>query len=162
MPPFIPFEFQIIGEKMDKKKSLLNVFVSVGFKIITTVMVLFVKRLLIQICGNEVNGLNALYLSIISFLAVTELGVGSAITFCMYKPIVEGDQAQVAALYGLFQRIYRIVGMAILVMGLLLTPFMHHFAADYTALDVELLRRCFGAYLLYIGIRELRKKRTPK
>jgi len=31
-----------------------------------------------------------------------------------------------------------------------------------TALDVELLRRCFGAYLLYIGIRELRKKRTPK
>ena len=31
-----------------------------------------------------------------------------------------------------------------------------------TALDVELLRRCFGAYLLYIGIRELCKKRTPK
>lgn len=31
-----------------------------------------------------------------------------------------------------------------------------------TALDVQLLRRCFGVYLLYIGIRELRKKRTPK
>ena len=35
--------------------------------------------------------LNALYLSIIGFLSVAELGVGSAITFCMYKPIVEGD-----------------------------------------------------------------------
>lgn len=30
-----------------------------------------------------------------------------------------------------------------------------------TALDVALLRRCFGAYLLYIGIREFCKKRTP-
>ena len=31
-----------------------------------------------------------------------------------------------------------------------------------TALDVQLLRRCFGVYLLYIGIREFCKKRTPK
>ena len=31
-----------------------------------------------------------------------------------------------------------------------------------TALDVQLLRRCFGGYLLLIGIRELCKKRTPK
>ena len=48
---------------MDKKKSLLNVSVSIGFKIITMIMVIFVKRMLIQVCGNEVNGLNALYLS---------------------------------------------------------------------------------------------------
>lgn len=30
-----------------------------------------------------------------------------------------------------------------------------------TALDVELLRKCFGAFLLYIGMRELLQK-TPK
>ena len=139
MPPFIPFViYEISGERMDKKKSLLNVFVSVGFKMITMVMVIFVKRLLIQICGNEVNGLNALYLSIISFLAVTELGVGSAITFCMYRPIVEGDNSRVSALYILFRQIYRIIGIVILTMGLILTPFLHHFAADYAALDVDL------------------------
>jgi len=137
MPPFIPFEFQIIGEKMDKKKSLLNVFVSVGFKLITMVMVIFVKRLLIQYCGNEVNGLNALYLSIVGFLAVAELGVGSAITFCMYKPIVEGDQRKIAALYGLFQRVYCLIGTIILCVGLMLAPFIQYFAADYAVLDVD-------------------------
>ena len=31
-----------------------------------------------------------------------------------------------------------------------------------TALDVGLLRRFFGAYLLYIGVRELVQKRRPK
>lgn len=138
MPPFIPFViYEISGERMDKKKSLLNVFVSVGFKMITMVMVIFVKRLLIQICGNEVNGLNALYLSVVGFLAVAELGVGSAITFCMYKPIVEGNQEKIAALYGLFQRVYNLIGTVILCAGLLIAPFIHYFAADYAVLNVN-------------------------
>lgn len=123
---------------MDKRKSILNVTVSVGMKIITMFMVIFVKRFLIRICGNEVNGLNALYLSIVGFLAVAELGVGSAITFCMYKPIVDGDDGKVSALYHLFQQVYSAIGVIILIAGLAISPFIHHFAADYTLLDVDL------------------------
>lgn len=142
---------------MDKKKTFLNVSVSVGFKIATMLMVIFVKRILIQTCGNEVNGLNALYLSIVGFLSVAELGVGSAITFCMYKPIVEGDNRKVSALYSLFQRIYSVIGGVILILGLLIAPFIHYLAADYTLLDVNLrttfilmlvsvvVTYCFGA-----------------
>lgn len=123
---------------MDKKKSIINVVVSISFKVITMVMVILVKRILIRTCGNEVNGLNALYLSIVGFLSVAELGVGSAITFCMYRPIVEGNNRAISALYGLFRRLYRIIGCVILVMGLAITPVIHFFAADYTALDVNL------------------------
>ena len=123
---------------MDKRKSFLNVTVSVACKLVTIVLVIFVKRALIQTCGNEVNGLNALYLSIIGFLSVAELGVGSAITFCMYKPIVEGDNQQVSALYQLFRRLYSLIGGIILIGGLLLTPFIHHFAKDYSILDENL------------------------
>ena len=123
---------------MDRRKSILNVTVSLVFKIITMILVIFVKRILIQTCGNEVNGLNALYISVIGFLAVAELGVGSAITFCMYKPIVEGDHQQVSALYQLFRRLYLIISGIILAGGLLITPFIHHLAKDYAALDVNL------------------------
>ena len=123
---------------MDKRKSILNVTVSVGFKIVTMVMVIVVKKFLIDTCGNDVNGLNALYLSIIGFLSVAELGVGSAITFCMYKPIVEGDNNTVSALYHLFRRIYMAIGGVILVGGLALTPFLSYFAKDYKQLDVDL------------------------
>lgn len=123
---------------MDKKKSILNVSVSLVFKIVTMVMTIVVKRLLIQVCGNAVNGLNSLYLNIIGFLAVAELGVGSAITFCMYKPIVEGNDDQVSALYGLFQRLYLSIGGIILVAGLCLAPFIHLFARDYAMIDVDL------------------------
>lgn len=123
---------------MDKRKSILNVAVSVSFKLITMVMVILVKRLLIQTCGNDVNGLNALYLSITGFLSVAELGVGSAITFGMYRPIVEGNTDKVSALYGLFQRLYRIIGCLILLAGVLIAPFLPKVAADYASLDVNL------------------------
>ena len=123
---------------MDKKKSILNVSVSLVFKVATVVMSILVRRVLIRSCGNDVNGLNSLYLSIIGFLAVAELGVGSAITFCMYRPIVEGDNAKVSALYHLFRRLYLLIGGVILVCGLAITPFIHYFAKDYGQLDVNL------------------------
>jgi len=123
---------------MDKKKSILNVSISITFKLITMVMAIVMKRILIHCCGNEVNGLNALYLSIIGFLAVAELGVGSAITFSMYRPIVAGENEKVSALYHLFRRWYWIIGGVILAAGLALTPFIHHFARDYSQLDVDL------------------------
>lgn len=123
---------------MDKRKGLLNISVSLGFKILMMVVVIIVKRYLIQFCGNEVNGLNSLYVSIIGFLSVAELGVGSAITFCMYKPIVEEKKETVAALYHLFNKIYLIVGAIVLTSGLVLVPFIPFLAKDYDSLDVNL------------------------
>ena len=101
-------------------------------------MAIVVKRILIDTCGNEVNGLNALYLSIIGVLSVAELGLGTAITFSMYKPIVEGDGDQVSALYHLFRKLYLGIGALILTAGMLLLPFLHYFAKDYTQLNVNL------------------------
>lgn len=122
---------------LDKKKSRINIGVSLAFKVMTMIMVIVVKRVLIRTCGNDVNGLNSLYASIIGFLSVAELGIGGAITFCMYKPIVEKDFNKVAALYRLFYRVYLIVGGLILVAGLALTPFVKYFAKDYGTLDVN-------------------------
>lgn len=123
---------------MDKKKSILNISTSVLCRLITIALSIVVKRMLIFACGNEVNGLNALFLSLIGFLSVAELGVGSAITFCMYKPIVDEDHNKVAALYHLFQKVYMIVGAIMLVGGLVMTPFLPHFAKDYTQLNVNM------------------------
>ena len=123
---------------MDKRKSILNVSVSMGLKVAVLLAGFVVRRYLILFCGNEVNGLNSLYLSIIGILAVAELGISSAITFCMYRPIVEGDSGKVAALFHLLRRLYLVVGGVIFLSGLGLMPFLHHFARDYAQLDVNL------------------------
>lgn len=120
---------------MDKKRGLKNVIVSISFKIILLIGAILVRRFLIKYAGNEVNGLNSLYLSIIGFLSVAELGVGSAITFCMYKPIVEGDDNKVSALYHLFTKLYLIIGAIILAAGCILIPLLPYLAADYQEIN---------------------------
>lgn len=116
---------------MDKQKSILNVTISVASKIVTLVLAVVVRRLLIDRCGNDVNGLYALYVSIIGFLSIVELGVGGAITFCMYRPIVEGDNDKVSALYHLFRKLYLLIGGAILLGGILIAPFVPFFVNDH-------------------------------
>ena len=123
---------------MDKKKSILNVAVSIVFKIILLVGAILARRFLIKYTGNEVNGLNSLYVSIIGFLSVAELGVGSAITFCMYKPIVEGDNVKVSALYHLFTKLYLVIGAVIFVCGCIVLPLLPYLASDYKAIDQNL------------------------
>jgi len=123
---------------MDKKKSILNISVAVALNGVTMVMAIWIKRLVIQCCGNEVNGLNSLYASIIGTLSIAELGVGTAISFCMYRPIAEGNKKKVAALYNLFFTSYLLIGGIILLAGMLLLPNMRFFAKDYTRIDENL------------------------
>lgn len=123
---------------MKNKRSILNVAVSIFFKIVLFAGSFLVRRYLIRFVGNDVNGLNSLYLSVIGVLSVAELGIGDAIIFCMYKPIVEGDTAKVSALYTLFKRIYAIIGVIIAVAGCGVMPFLPHLAKGYAALDINL------------------------
>lgn len=123
---------------MDKKRSLLNVSVSIGFKFVIIILEIFARRFLIRYVGNEINGLNSLYISILDFLAIAELGVGGAITYCMYQPIVDGDREKTAALYHLFQKLYWIIGAVIVVVGCAIMPLLPYLAKDYSEANVNL------------------------
>ena len=116
---------------MDKRKGMLNIAVSLVFKVFLLVGSIIVKRFVIIHLGNDINGLNALYLSIVGMLTVAELGVGEAITFCMYRPIVEGDKDKVAALYRLLTKIYLAVFAVIIVSGICVMPFLKNLAKGY-------------------------------
>ena len=121
---------------MDKRKGIINVAVSIFFRFFMLAS-LVVRRFLILYIGNDVNGLDSLYTSLIGFLSVAELGVGTAITFCMYKPVVEQDEAKISALYQLFTKSYRVIGLIVMAAGLCLIPFLPYFAKDYSDLNVN-------------------------
>lgn len=39
--------------------------------------------------------LSSLFTSVLSILNISELGIGTAITFCLYKPVAEDDKTMV-------------------------------------------------------------------
>ena len=118
---------------MDKKRSILNVSVAIFFKLILFALSVFARRCLIKYVGNDANGVNSLYSSIVGVLAIAELGVGSAITFSMYQPIINNEKEKIAALYKLFIKIYRIIAGLILIAGLAITPFLPLLTKNYQA-----------------------------
>lgn len=122
---------------MDKKRSILNVSVSIISRIILLFAGIIVRRLLIQYIGNYVNGLNSLFGSIIGTLSVAELGIGRAIVYSMYNPIVKGDDRQVSALFHLYEKVYRVIGLVILIGGLGVMPFLPYMISDYEKLNVN-------------------------
>ena len=81
-----------------------------------------VRTAMIYVLGAEYLGLGSLFTSILSVLNLTELGVGSAMVFSMYKPIAEDDTPRICALMSLFRKYYRIIGSVILVVGIVITP----------------------------------------
>lgn len=122
---------------MDKKRGVLNISASVASRILLLFIALFIRRLLIQNIGNDVNGLNSLYTSIIGLLSVAELGVGSAIVFSMYRPIVDGDDRTVGALFCLYKKLYRIIGAVIFIAGSVVMPFLPRLINDYESIGVN-------------------------
>lgn len=81
-----------------------------------------VRTAMIYVLGAEYLGLGSLFTSILSVLNLTELGVGSAMVFSMYRPIAEDDASRICALMSLYRKYYRIIGSVILVVGIAITP----------------------------------------
>ena len=89
------------------------------------IMVPFVMRTaMIYLMGVQYLGLNSLFTSILQVLNLAELGVGSAMTYSMYKPITEDDNATICALMKLYRTYYRLIGIVIALLGCALTPFI--------------------------------------
>lgn len=107
----------------------------------------FVSRtVILYTLGTQYLGLSGLFSSLLSFLALAELGVSNALVFSMYKPIAEGDEETVCALLALYRKLYRIIGVFILVAGLICVPFLHVFIKGEVPADVNLYV-LYGLYL---------------
>ena len=70
-------------------------------------------------------------------LEVAELGIGSAIVFSMYKPILEGNTGKIAGLYSLYKKLYRVIGVVIFSAGLVVMLFLPRLIGDYDKITVN-------------------------
>ena len=112
--------------KLERTKNAARNVVFDGTSEIVNLLFPFVIRSVMLHClGTEYLGLNGLFKSLLSFLNLAELGVGSAMVFSMYKPIAEDDTQTICALLRLYRTLYRIIGLAIAVVGLLLMSVLH-------------------------------------
>ena len=119
-----------------------NVIAGFVLKIYQMLGPFVIRTVLIHVLGMEYLGLNSLFTSILQVLNLTELGVGSAMVFSMYKPIAEDDHDTICELMKLYQVYYRIIGIVLLIAGLLITPFISRLIKGDVPSDINI-------YILY-------------
>lgn len=120
-----------------------NIFVGSLGQIINVLLPFVSRTVLIYTLGAEYLGLSSLFTSILQILNLSELGISSAIVYSMYKPIADGDDSKVCALLNLYKKCYRIIGLIIAGVGLILLPFLRRLIKGDVPADVNI-------YVLYI------------
>lgn len=123
--------------------AIRSLFWGVFAKIATFVFPFIVKSVIIQIFSVEYNGLESLFSSIFQILNFSELGIGSALLFVMYRPIAEHNIEKVNYILAFYKRCYRWIGSVILIAGLLLMPALTHLVKGDVPYGINI-------YILYV------------
>ena len=121
------------------KNAARNMLFDGMLKMLNIVVPFIMRTVMLHYLGMQYLGLNGLFKSILSFLNLAELGVGSAMVFSMYNPIAEDDAESICALMRLYRTFYRIIGLFIAVVGLALTPFLRNLISGEIPQDMNLV-----------------------
>lgn len=90
-----------------------------------TILLSFVSRTcFIYKLGDLYNGIGSFFGNIFAVLSLTELGVGTALTFALYKPIAENNIQKLSSLMLFYKKVYEFIALIIFLLGLLLLPFL--------------------------------------
>jgi len=104
--------------------SIRNVKYTAIAQAVNFLIVFISRRIFLKILSTEYLGLNGTFSNIISMLSLAELGLGSAICFCLYKPIYNKDEKLINSIMAFYRKAYNIIGIAVFAIGALLTPFL--------------------------------------
>lgn len=125
-----------------------NIVWGIVEKIITILMPFICRTVFIKVLGAEYLGLNSLFSSILQVLSISELGIGTAIVFSMYKPIAEDDEETLCALLNVYKKIYQVIGTVILAVGLSIIPILPKLISGSYPLEINI----YALYLIYLLI----------
>lgn len=124
-----------------------NIVFGTMLKIYQMVIPFMMRTAMIYLLGVEYVGLNSLFASVLQVLNIAELGVGSAMVYSMYKPIAEDDKITICALMNLYKIYYRVIGMIILGLGIIIVPFIPKLISGHIPIDINI----YILYLLNLG-----------
>lgn len=109
---------------MRAENSAKNAIVGIGSQGLVLILDFLVRTVFIYTLSEEFLGINGLFTSVLTILSLSELGVGSAIIYALYKPLAEKDEEKIRQLMELFRKAYRIIGCVVLLLGFILIPFL--------------------------------------
>ena len=107
----------------------------------------FVSRIIfVKVLSDVYLGVNGLLSNVLGLLALSELGISTAISYSLYKPLADKDTNKIKVLMRFYQKAYRVIAFIILILGLILVPFLPWFIKDTSGIE-----NLTFIYLIFLG-----------
>ena len=128
-------------------KSLKNAKIGAFFFIISIFAQFFTRKIFLDFLGDEFIGLTSTLRSVLGFLNLAELGIGTAIGYALYKPIFENNRSEINKIIALLGILYKNIGLFILGIGILISFFFPYFFGE-TEFSLPLIYFVFFSFLV--------------
>lgn len=105
-------------------KSILNARVNLLFIFLSVLIAFFSRKIFINSLGVEFVGLTSTFQSVLGFLNLAELGIGTAIGVSLYKPLADNDHKSIDEIVSVLAFMYSRIGLFILSVGVIISLFL--------------------------------------
>lgn len=117
---------------MRTKNALKNISGSFFNNLLLNILRFISRTIFIKVLGETYLGINGMLSNVLGILAFADLGIGSAISFSLYKPLAEKDNEKIKSLMRFYKKAYIVVALVVLTAGLVILPFLYFFVKDGT------------------------------
>ena len=127
-------------------RSVMNVKVGMFFYMLTFLFAFFSRKIFLDCLGAEFMGLTGVLQNILSYLNVAELGIGTSMTFFLYKPLQQEDQQKTCEIMSVLAYLYRCIGWSIGAIGVVIS-LSFPFFFDGLSFQLPLIYFAFYSFL---------------
>ena len=125
------------------KNAITNTIFDIWAKVFRSAFPFIMRTVMLHTIGIGYLGLNGLFSSVLQVLSISELGISSAIVYCLYEPVAKNDTRQICGILRLYRILYGIIGAAVFLMGAAMIPFLPKLVSGEVPPDINM-------YVLYI------------
>lgn len=91
------------------------------------IFLLFVNRIIfVKILGASFLGINGLFSNVLGLLSLADLGMTTAMMYCLYKPLAINDEKVISQYMNFFKRVYNLIAAVVTIVGVILIPFLKY------------------------------------
>ncbi|MDE5937935.1 MAG: polysaccharide biosynthesis protein [Lachnospiraceae bacterium] len=111
-------------------------------------LVNFIQRtVFIYMLGRTLSGVNGVYTDVLSVLSLTELGIGTALNYSLYKPVAERNIEKIKSYMRFYKKAYLTIAGVIAVLGISISPFLKYILKNPGSLTVGELTLYYYLFL---------------
>ena len=133
--------------KSRTQKSARNMAVGLVSQVFTLLLSFVTRTFFIKLLTAEYLGINGLFSNVLTLLSFAELGIGSAMTYAMYKPVKENDHKLINQLMLFYKKAYTAIAITVGIIGLILSFFLGYIVAEPPKIP-ESLQVIFWLYII--------------